>query len=461
MKVSEICQYTGGSAIQPYDDFEVAGVSTDSRTIKPGEVFIALDGESFDGHSFCQSAVNNGAKVLVVTRLPQLLPGDDVVIIMVKNTLKAYQDIAACYRSKFDLPVIAVTGSTGKTSTKDIIAAALATGKNVLKSQGNYNNEIGLPLTLLQLTHKHELVIVEMAMRGPGQIRELAQIARPDIAVVTNVGQTHIELLGSQENIAAAKQELVEELPVGGTAILNFDNEYVRAMADATKAKKIFYGFDPKADIRAENIRREKLCTVFHCVNKITDEEYDVSLPLLGEHNVYNTLAAIAVCTALKIDREKMLSGISTVVLSGMRQEISETCGMLFVNDAYNASPTSMQAAIRTLHSMPGKRKVAVLGDMLELGEIAEAAHRQVGMEIVKQRIDLVVTVGNKSHFISSTASEYGVRSWHFQNHASAAQALSTLLNIGDTVLFKGSRGMHMEELLAVLKEKLAGKNND
>ncbi len=454
IRISEICQFTGGGAIQPYDDFEVGGVSTDSRLVKNGDVFVALEGENYNGHDFCQVAVQKGAKALVVSNLPQPLP-DSVVVIKVKNTLKAYQDIAACHRSKFNLPVVAVTGSAGKTSTKDIIAAALSESKNVLKSQGNHNNEIGLPLTLLDLTPQHQVLVVELGMRGLGQIRELAEIARPDIAVVTNVGQTHIELLGSQENIVAAKRELVESLSDSGTAILNGDDTYVREMASATKARKLFYGLGESADITAKNIKREGLTTVFCCANKISGQEYEVRLPLLGEHNVYNALAAIAVTTVLKIDKDIMLSGLATTVLSGMRQEVSEAGGLLLVNDAYNANPAAMCAAAKMLNNMPGKRKVMILGDMLELGDMSDEAHRAVGREIVRQGIDMVVTVGDKSALISRESAEQGVRSWHFAEKTPVLPLLEEILQPGDTVLFKGSRGMRMEELLDGLKEKI------
>ncbi len=416
-----------------------------------------MGGEKFDGHNFCLSAIKNGAKAVVVEHLPKSLP-KGIVAVVVEDTLKAYQDLAAYNRDQYDIPVVAVTGSVGKTSTKDLIAAALGKCKKVLKTLGNHNNEIGVPLTLLKLQKEHEVAVLEMGMRGLGQIKLLAQIAKPTIGVVTNIGETHVELLGSVANSALAKRELVESLSDEGVAILNFDDPYVKEMVEVAKGKVIFFGLSSGADIRAKNIRDEGMGTFFECVNKVSNEEYSVTIPLLGDHNVYNALAAIAVASAMQIPTEDILAGLAEAEITSMRQELLPVNDMIFINDTYNSSPSSMRAALKTLGRMKGKRKVVVLGDMLELGEFSDKEHKEIGREVVKCGIDLVVTVGSKSCHISIEAAEHGIPSWHFKNHSFAADTLATMLQKGDSVLFKGSRGMHIDELLNAVKDKLAQK---
>lgn len=455
IKASELCQVTEGSAICPYDDFFIKSISTDTRKIKKGDVFFALKGEHFDGHDFCEQARQNGASILVVEKLPSPFP-ENIVVVKVKDTLKAYQELAVYYRMQFNIPVIAVTGSTGKTTTKDIIAAALGSSMKVLKSYANFNNEIGVPATLFQLNSSYQAVVLEMGMRGLGQIKELAQIARPTIGVVTNVGKTHIELLQSVENIAKAKQELIDELPEKSTAILNCDDKYVEQMASAAKGEVIFYGFSDKAQIRAENARQEEKGIVFTCLDSINNNSYEVFVPVLGMHNVYNTLCAISVATVLGIEKDAVLAGLQNVEFSAMRQNIEQIYGMTFVDDTYNANPDSMRAALELLSNLPGKRKIAVLGDMLELGEIANEEHAELGRIVSETGVNVLITVGSKSYHTSAKAAELGVRTWHFATHKLALETIVPLISEGDTILFKASRGIHMDELLKYVKEQLA-----
>ena len=454
IKATELCQVTEGSAICPYDDFFIKGISTDTRKIKKGDVFFALRGENFDGHNFCEQAVQNGASVIVVEKLPMPLP-ENVVIVKVKDTLKAYQELAAYYRLQFKIPVIAVTGSTGKTTTKDIIAAALGDSLKVLKNYGNFNNEIGVATTLLQLNFKHQAAVLEMGMRGAGQIRELAEMASPTIGVLTNVGKTHIELLHSIENITLAKRELVEQLPEKSIAILNCDDPNVMSMAEAVNGEMLLYGLSNAAQIKAENIRQYEQGMEFTCIDKTNESSYQVIVPFLGMHNIYNTLAAIAVATVLGVEKESMLAGLQHTELSVMRQSIEQFQGITFVDDTYNANPDSMRAALELLRDLTGERKIAVLGDMLELGDIASQEHAELGRIASETGLDFLITVGSKAYHTSERAAELGVRTWHFATHKLAVETVLPLLKERDTILFKGSRGMRMDELLQMVKEGL------
>ncbi len=454
LKISELCFVTNGAALQPYDDINILNVTTDSRTTKPDSAFVALRGEKFDGHDFCQDAIKNGAKVIVIEKFI-VPPPDNVVQVKVNDTLTAYQDIASFYRSKFDIPVIAVTGSTGKTTPKELIYAALERQMPVLKSHANFNNEIGLPATLLNLESKYKAAVVEMGMRGIGQIQQLAQIARPTIGVITNVNQTHIEVLKTMENITIAKQELVQELTEHDFAILNCDDDNVLKMSEHTKAKVVFYGFNDKADITATDIEYLEEGTEFKCVDKEKKISYHVFIPLLGKHNVYNTLAAIAVAKLLNVDVGKMLEGLKNMKVSKMRQEIIKISGITFIDDTYNASPASMQASLELLEKIQGNRKIAVFGDMLELGEYADSEHEKLGELVAKYKTDILLTVGDKSFFACQKAFENGVKADHFKKNEVAAYTLLPLLKKGDVVLVKGSRGMHMEVFLQTLQEKM------
>lgn len=453
LKLSEIFLAVEAPFTKVNEDFVVNNIVTDSREVLAGDVFVALSGENFDGHDFCKVAIDKGAKVLIVARKIEFF-SNDVILVVVEDTLKAYQKIASFYRDKFKFPIVAVTGSSGKTTTKDVIAGALKTSKKVLKSKGNFNNEIGLPKTLLELNSSYQVAVVEMGMRGLGQIEQLAKIAKPNIGVVTNVNSTHMELLGSLESIALAKGELIKELCGNSWAILNFDDEYVRQMSAYGKGKVIYFGLDNKADIYALDIESTDYGTKFKCINKVSNKEFMVYVPLLGLHNVYNTLAAIAVCTVLEIDVDLMLQGLSTIELSSMRQELERFNDVLFINDTYNASPASMQAALKLLSGIKGDKKVAVLSDMLELGGISESAHVKLGELVAENKIDYLISFGTMSKFTHEKARELGVSSEYFKDKQEAANYLYELLEKDMVILFKGSRGMRVEEVIKAVKEK-------
>jgi UDP-N-acetylmuramoyl-tripeptide--D-alanyl-D-alanine ligase len=448
--LAEVLAATGGSLKGTAGNAAFTGVSTDTRTLKAGNLFIALKGEKFDAHNFLDKAVAAGAAGLVVSSGDAVVPAGATAV-LVADTLTALQDLAGYHRRRFTLPLIGITGSNGKTTTKDMVAAVLSSRFKVLKTEANYNNDIGLPLTLLGLDASHTAAVVEMGMRGRGQIARLAAVAQPTVAVITNVGETHVEILGSIDNIAAAKGELVEALGPGGLAVLNADQPLVAAMQAKTPAGKLFYGLGPAAGIRAANIAVGQRETAFEC--QTPAGSFNVTLPAVGRHNVYNALAAIAVGLGLGLSPDEIRSGLATFAASPMRLHIEAIGPYTVINDAYNASPLSMHAAVDTLQTVAPGRMVAVLGDMLELGEMAEEAHKRVGEELAEAGVKVVITVGPFARYIAAAALAGGVSvTVACGGHAEAQEALRKLLRPGDTVLIKGSRGMKMEKMLEVFK---------
>lgn len=444
--VEEVCLATKGTLIVSTQPKGFTGVSTDTRTVQKGDLFIPLIGENFDGHEFIQQAIEKGARGVIFSHKDILLP-QHITAIFVDDTLLALQDLACFHRQRFTIPVVAITGSNGKTTTKDMAAAVLSNHFHVLKTEANYNNEIGLPLTLLQLTQEHEVAVVEMGMRGKGQIRQLANIALPTIAIITNVGETHLELLGSIEEIAAAKAELLEVIPENGLSILNGDNIYVREKAKQAKSRIVFFGLQ-KGDIKADNIHIKSQSVDFVC-RSTNNAAFTVDIPTTGKHNIYNALAAIAVGMELGMNTDSIVSGFRGFNASPMRLHIERIGDYLVVNDAYNASPMSMVAAIDTMLEVAKGRKVVVLGDMLELGSIAVSAHEAIGEKLAQCGIEIVVTVGELAVSIANKASSCGIiHVVSCSNHEQAQAELKKLLVPGDTILIKGSRGMKMEKII-------------
>lgn len=443
--VEEICLATGGSVYKLGSEDKFTGICTDTRKVDPHDLFISLVGEKFDGHDFIEQAMAKGASGIITSRLDIVIP-PNMTVILVNDTLQALQKLAWFHRKRFNIPIVAITGSNGKTTTKDMVAAVLGSKLNVLKTAGNFNNEIGLPLTLLQLTADHEVAVVEMGMRGKGQIKELANIALPTIAVITNVSETHIELLGSIENIAAAKAELLEDIPERGLTILNADDQYVQAMAKQVASRVTLFGLE-QGNLRAENIQTDVQGMNFQCC--VNQERILLSIPTVGKHNVYNALAAIAVGLEMGLNFDEIRFGLSQFNASPMRLHIQQMGDYVVINDAYNASPMSMLAAIDTLVQVATKRRVVVLGDMLELGDIGVEAHRQIGEKLTKCNVEVVVTVGELARHIAKEASEGGIKQViSCTNHEEAEQALQDMLTPGDTILIKGSRGMKMENMV-------------
>jgi UDP-N-acetylmuramoyl-tripeptide--D-alanyl-D-alanine ligase len=452
--VTEILKATGGQLIKAGTIKVFRGISTDTRNINAGNLFVALAGERFDGNEFAAQAAAKGATGLVVSKAVHV--PDDVTVIQVANTLKALQALARFHRQRFQIPLISVTGSNGKTTTKDMLAAVLSSRFRVLKTEANFNNEIGLPLTLLKLESSHEAAVVEMGMRAKGEIRELAEIALPTVGVVTNVGETHMEILGSIENIAAAKAELVEAIRQDDLVVLNADDPYVRAMQGKTQGRVVIYGLKPGAFVRAENITTGKagqLITTFDCCSP--RGSFPVSLHAVGIHNVYNALAAITVGWELGLKPSEIKAGIGSFVPGAMRFEIKKYNDCTVINDVYNASPLSVTAALNTLAIVSKGRKIAVLGDMLELGDAAIEAHRRIGRQAAEQGVEIVITVGELAQYIADAAKEYGVKTTHsFTGHKEAIEALQRLIRPGDCILLKGSRGMKMETMLETFYDR-------
>lgn len=449
LKTKEIYNLFNKPLPTDFVDERISKISTDSRDLGNGSVFVALKGENFDGHAFIGKALTDGAALVVAEYLPTGLEANNKII-QVADSLRAYQDLAAYYRDKFDIPVIAITGSNGKTSTKDILAAALSASMPVLKNYANFNNDIGVPKTLLQLNAEHQAAIVEMGMRGAGQIARLTEIAKPHIAIITSITPTHIELLGSLENIALAKAEIFKDFTKDDIVILNYDNQFTRAMQPDCHC--IYFGLNAAAELAAKDIEYHDDYTVFTCVDQVRKLEYQVRIPLLGEHNITNTLAALAVASVLDLDLAKTLDGLKTVQVSQMRQSIEKYGDITVINDAYNASPVSMHMGLKTLKALANKRRsIAVLGDMLELGEFAEQMHQELAAHCQECAIDMVVTYGPLTVYTHDKLLELGIASRHFADKQALADYLREQLQAHDVLLFKGSRGMKMEELIPLI----------
>lgn len=438
-------------------------ITTDTRKISSGDLFVALRGEKFDGADFAAEALERGAAAVIVgtplsTSAEKALKKAKGTVLKADDGLRAYQAIAHAWRMKYDIPVIAITGSNGKTTTKELTAAVLSARGKVCRTAENYNNEVGLPLTLLGIVPEDFAAVVEIGMRGLGQIAALAPVAAPTIGIVTNVCEVHMELLGSIENIVKAKAELVEAIPSGGTVILNADDSRVAAMRSfaADGVRILTYGIDADADVRAEALQCAADGSRFMVTYANERHEYAVSLP--GRHNVSNTLAALAAGFALGLTPQEMQAGLRNIEGTKMRYETESVGAWMFINDAYNASPSSMRAALETTAALYPGRKIAVLGDMLELGAAAEEAHRMIGRRAAELGFAAVVTYGPQARWIHEAAEETGCAAcFHAETHEEAAQLLRKILSDGDTVLFKGSRGMRMEQVITLLTGEKAG----
>lgn len=445
----EVLKATGGLLASGASNTVFLDISTDSRKIKEGDLFVPIVGERFDGHDFIHNSLKSGAAGALTSK--DIEPVGSKVVIKVKDTLRALHDIAAFYRQKFDIPFIGITGSVGKTSTKDMVAAVLSQKYNVLKTQGNFNNEIGLPLTIFNLDCFHEAAVVEMGMSGFGEISRLTSIARPDIAIITNIGLSHIEKLGSRQNILKAKLEILEGLNKNGLVILNGDDELLSGMRNLLSFRTVFYGMEDGVDYQAYNIKTDGENGTYFEVS-ISNKEYMVHVPAPGIHNVHNSLAAIAVGVELSIPIEKIIKGISEFKPDKMRLNILSHDGIRIINDAYNASPQSMVAAIDVLKDIGvNSRTVAILGDMLEMGKWALKEHINVGRYVASKGVDYLVTLGENGRNIAQGALNAGLSSERVFSFDSTEQIVGFLrqfLDKGDVVLVKGSRGMKMEKIV-------------
>jgi UDP-N-acetylmuramoyl-tripeptide--D-alanyl-D-alanine ligase len=411
----------------------ITGITTDSRVVQPGQLFIALRGEKFDGHGFVAQAIGQGAIAAVTD-----CPGEDAPVLVVKDTLVAYQAIAHWWRNQFKNPVIAITGSVGKTTTKELIAAVLATQGKVLKTQANYNNEIGVPKTLLELADQ-DYAVVEMGMRGLGEIELLTQIARPDVAVITNVGTAHIGRLGSEQAIADAKCELLKELAEPGVAILNHDN--LRLIATAAKVwqgKVLTYGLEG-GDLHGELLD----------VMTLKVEGQVFPLPLPGRHNALNYLAALAVARVLGVDWAPLTAGIEVQLPQGRARRYDLPNDVVLLDETYNAGLESMVAALQLLAETPGSRRIAILGTMKELGDRSADFHEQVGTVARQLNLDRLLILADpaESEAMAKGAAP-SVVSEQFDDHEAVVDRLMKLVQPGDRLLFKASRAVGLDQVV-------------
>lgn len=453
MKVEDIIKATNGRLLvgDPQEDCE--NFCTDTRKIQKGDIYVGLKGEKFNGNEYYKEALEKGAKVAVISGIEvtkeDLDQYKDKTIIEVKDSLEAFEDIAAYKRDLYDIPVVQITGSVGKTSTRDIIANVVRTQYKTLQTEGNQNNAIGLPTTLLKLKD-HEAVVVESGMNHLGEIRYLGKIAKPTVAVITNIGTAHIGFLGSRENILKAKLEILENLKPGGYIVINNDNDMLNKWAkEDTKYKKYTFGIEEKSDVMAYNIKVSEDYSTYNV--KINNKEYFVKVPVSGKHFVYNSLCAIAVGNLLNIAPENIIKGIETFTLTKNRMEIDKIKdNVTVINDAYNASYDSMKAALEYLKELPGNRKIAVLGDMFELGEFAEEIHRKVGIEVITHKVDMLVTVGELANYIADEAEYLGMPKDQVIRLNTTTEAINYLndnLEKDDVVLLKAANGMHFAEI--------------
>lgn len=458
IKVKDIVKICNGNLIYGNEEYVCEDFSKDTRTIKAGDVFVGIKGENFDGNTLYKEAIEKGAKVCLLQEIEidkDFINNKEISIILVEDTIKAIGKIANYKRNFYseDFPVVAVTGSVGKTSTKDIIASVLSEKYDVLKTEGNMNNHIGLPFTILSLKN-HTALVVEMGMNHFGEIEYLTNIAEPNIAVITNIGTSHIGNLGSRENILKAKLEILKSKNIKHL-VINNDNDLLNKWnKESNKNIDIHtYGIENKSDIVAKNIVLNEENSNFEC--DINNENISVFVPIGGEHFVYNALCATTVGKILNIENEKIIDGIKKFKLTKKRMEIVKIKeNITIINDSYNASYDSMKASLAYLKSINGNRKIAVLGDMLELGEFSESLHMKVGEEVVKNNIDILITVGENAKNINKKVEELNsnIENYHFNSNKEAPEYLNNVLKSGDIVLLKASNGMKFSEILENIK---------
>jgi UDP-N-acetylmuramoyl-tripeptide--D-alanyl-D-alanine ligase len=460
--LEDVLKATGGRLLQGEEKTSFRGVSTDSRTVAQGELFIALKGERFDGHHFAIEALKKRAGGVIIEedrvrdiRWNGYRPS---AVIAVKDSLRALGDIAQERRRRFGTPVVALTGSNGKTTTKEMISACLETTFPVLKTKGNLNNLIGLPLTLLELTEKERIVVLEMGMNVPGEVRRLTEIAEPDVGLITNIEKVHLEGMGSLERIKDEKGELFRRMRQDGTILVNQDDPRVIDLASEFKGQKITYGIDHPADVMAREIEfKGTEGTSFTLVTE--GVTLAIRLPYLGRHFVPNALSAVAAASLFGIDMERVKKALEHLSPSPMRMEVLRLKGgVSVINDAYNANPKSMELALEILSQMKGGgRGFAVLGDMLELGDDSVEAHQLIGKRVAELSIDFLLALGEEAPVLVESAIRHGLDSEKakiVESHAEAISFLKKSLRNGDWILVKGSRRMGMEKIAEGLMER-------
>ena len=457
LPLPKIAGFIGATGEYPSQDV-AQGYSIDSRTVQPGELFFAVKGERLDGHDFVSAALKKGAVAVVVRGDQQQRYPLGTRVLAVDDTLVALQALAHAVRQLWAKSLVGVTGSAGKTTTKEAIAHMLGTKFRVLKSEGNFNNHFGLPLMLLKLEPAHDVAVIEMGMSHAGEIHELAKIAQPDVGVVTNVAPVHLEFFDSLAGIARAKYELIESLPPSGTAVLNADDEYVSQFGRDFRGRVMTYGTTASADVRAENIQTKgEQGSEFDVVSGSLREH--ARLPLIGTHNVLNALAAVAVGLERGLMLSESVEALTILTPADKRGQVLQLGNITVINDCYNSNPKALNAMVDSLASIPAKRRIVVAGAMLELGSTTEELHRQSGRHIAEQRVDLLLGVQGAAQAMVAAASEAGMRTEFVATPEEAGEWLARESRNGDVVLVKGSRGVKLERALEIWKARRDGKD--
>jgi len=456
--IEDLAKACDGKILQKGIQKQASGISIDSRTIEENMIFVALRGENFDGHDFISKAYEKKISGIIVETGKNINFDQmkEIYIIEALNTEEALKAISRYYKGLFPIPFIGVTGSVGKTTTKDMIGSVLAYKKKVLKNIGNFNNQIGLPLTLLELDKKHELAVLEMGMSSFGEIEELVKIVNPKVGVITNIGMSHIEHLGSKDNILKAKMEIASQMGPDNFLLLNGDDEYLSKLkGQKSEYKKIFFGLNSDNDIVAKNVTNlgEEGFT-FDVIFDGYVQSYNIKYP--GIHNVYNALAAIWIGLHFNMTHEEIQEAFNTFKPSKMRMEVIKLKELKIINDAYNASPDSMKAALGVLNNITTGRRIAILGNMFEMGSFSEEGHRTVGDYFAKTEVEVLITVGDMAKWIAEEVLQKNNKKkiYILKNNEEAISTLQEILEPLDTVLVKGSRGMKMEEIVKYLQER-------
>lgn len=449
MTVEEITAACSGKLLCGNPQTIVTSVSTDSRKIDCGTLFVPIKGERTDAHTFIKATFKVGAVATLTEEHDEM--DDEHAWVKVQSTERALQQIAAAYRKKFNIPFIGITGSVGKTTTKEMVALALSASLNVMKTEGNFNSQIGLPLTMFNITSEHKAAVIEMGMSNFGEMSRLARIAAPDYAVMTNIGISHIEQLKSQQNIMSEKLHITDSFHKNSVLFLNGDDAMLAELRNKINEKTIYFGTKPWCDFRAEDIKTEAEKTYF--ILCAFGKEYRVELPVLGMHNVLNALAGVAVAYTLNVPIEKAISKLKCYQPLAMRQQIHHINEITIIDDSYNASPDAIKSSINVLCGFKSGKRIAVLADMLELGEFSQKAHFNVGAYAANAGVDVVFTVGERAKEIAKGAMSINtvMSCYTCKDNNEAISKLKSLLTAGDTVLIKGSRGMKTDEIVKAL----------
>jgi UDP-N-acetylmuramoyl-tripeptide--D-alanyl-D-alanine ligase len=449
LKVSKIAEFI--SAPPTTSEQVACGYSIDSRSIQVGELFFAVKGERLDGHDYVNSALEKGAVAAVISKDQMHRYSSQGRLLPVEDTLIALQSLAAAVRRLWGKPLIGITGSAGKTTTKEAIAHVLGRGFKILKSEGNFNNHFGLPLMLLKLEPEHDLAVIEMGMSHAGEIRALAKIAQPEIGVVTNVAPVHLEFFDSLAGIARAKYELIESLPATGTAVLNADDEYVSQFGRDYKGKVITYGTKPTAEVRAENVASQGAeGSEFDVVSPCG--RHHARLPLVGEHNILNALAAVAVACSRGMSFPEAIAALATLQPADKRGQVLQLGNITVINDCYNSNPKALNAMVDALAGMNAKRRIVVAGEMLELGPSGEQMHREAGKHVAEKKIDLLIGVRGMAKAMTEGVIDAGGKAEFMGTPEEAGDWLARETKDGDVVLLKASRGVKLEKALEIWK---------